>query len=382
MADHVFISYAREDQDYARKLENDLRKRGFKVWIDDRLGSGDRWWQEIDRAIRACAAFVVVMTPNAGASNWVRKEIMWAIKQRKPILPLLLRGAEFSELIDIHHIDVTDGRMPPQRFYDRLPRHAPRKRETPQSKPKVAKPKVSQKPSSPSVMPALRYDGFYRRKLTLTVPKALKEMMTVPITNEFFHFLAFHEDRTVRLDSALRDDPSIITTADPPDLDLALEALLENMPQTELIEYMPKTRFIENMSQTQHTVFPQDDLKSFYPKIGLLSLSTYTVQGKDIEFSFVYYEEEPLGKPLAEYEFFLELEKTVRECREHYKGKVEKDSLEFDITYDSRGRDVNLPTFGQSVKFEFVEWPDVKDWWIRWRTYHEQVLKNSWGLHR
>ena len=193
MADHVFISYAREDQDYAHKLENDLRKHGFQVWIDDRLGSGDRWWQEIDRAIRACAAFVVVMTPNAEASTFVRKEIMWAIKQRKPILPLLLRGEEFSELIDIHHIDVTDGRMPPQRFYDRLPRHAPRKRETPQSGPKVAKPKVSQKPSSPDVIPALRYDGFYRRKVILTIPEFLKETMTRRIPNEIFHFLAFQQ---------------------------------------------------------------------------------------------------------------------------------------------------------------------------------------------
>jgi hypothetical protein len=64
MAD-VFISYAREDQTYARKLAEGLRQRGFEVWMDDRIDFGDRWWQTIVQAIRASAAFVIVMTPVA-----------------------------------------------------------------------------------------------------------------------------------------------------------------------------------------------------------------------------------------------------------------------------------------------------------------------------
>ena len=71
MGNHVFVSYSRDDQPYVRELESALRERGFEVWIDDRLGSGDRWWREIDLAIRGCAAFIVVMTPEAGKSEWV-----------------------------------------------------------------------------------------------------------------------------------------------------------------------------------------------------------------------------------------------------------------------------------------------------------------------
>jgi hypothetical protein len=120
---HIFISYSRQDQGYARKLEDDLRERGFEVWIDDRIETGERWWQTIDQAVRACAVFVVVMTPDSHESEWVEKEIMLAQRQEKPILPLLLRGEEFSLLIDTQYVDVLDGRMPPQDFYDRLSRH-------------------------------------------------------------------------------------------------------------------------------------------------------------------------------------------------------------------------------------------------------------------
>ena len=62
---HVFISYDREDQPYTRKLADSLHKRGLDVWMDDRIDFGDRWWREIVKAVRASAAFVIVMTPVA-----------------------------------------------------------------------------------------------------------------------------------------------------------------------------------------------------------------------------------------------------------------------------------------------------------------------------
>jgi len=122
MSDHVFISYSREDRAYVRRLADDLRGNGFEVWMDKRIECGDRWWQEVVKAVHACAALVVVMTPDAERSEWVEKEIMLAQREGKPILPLLLRGKEFSLLIDRQRVDVTGDRLPPQAFYQRLRR--------------------------------------------------------------------------------------------------------------------------------------------------------------------------------------------------------------------------------------------------------------------
>jgi hypothetical protein len=122
---HVFISYGREDRAYARHLAADLRSRGFGAWMDDRIDTGDRWWQTIVQAVRASAAVIVVMTPEAEQSEWVEKEILLAQREKKPIFPLLLRGQAFSLLITVQYARVTQGQMPSAAFYERLAQVAP-----------------------------------------------------------------------------------------------------------------------------------------------------------------------------------------------------------------------------------------------------------------
>jgi tetratricopeptide (TPR) repeat protein/cellulose biosynthesis protein BcsQ len=121
-AKHVYISYSRKEQSYARSLAEVLRGRGFNVWIDDSINLGDRWWQMITQAIRDCAAFIVIMTPDSMESEWVEREVLMAQRESKPIFPLLLRGQGFPLLITMQYVDVTGGHMPPQSFFDRLSR--------------------------------------------------------------------------------------------------------------------------------------------------------------------------------------------------------------------------------------------------------------------
>jgi formylglycine-generating enzyme required for sulfatase activity len=119
---HIFISYERNDQAYTRKLRDSLRQRGFDVWVDERIDSGDRWLRTIERAVRDSAAVVVVMTPEARDSEWVEAEILLAQDEGKPIFPLLLRGKVFFSLVTKQYTNVTDGQMPPDDFYERLER--------------------------------------------------------------------------------------------------------------------------------------------------------------------------------------------------------------------------------------------------------------------
>jgi formylglycine-generating enzyme required for sulfatase activity len=122
MGGHVFISYSHKDQAYARQLADDLRVRGFEVWMDDRIGFGSRWWQTIVEAIHGCAAMIVIMSPDAEESESVEREIQLALLEHKPVLPLLLRGTGFTYLVTRQYVQVTDGHMPPQTYYDRLRR--------------------------------------------------------------------------------------------------------------------------------------------------------------------------------------------------------------------------------------------------------------------
>ena len=53
MAD-VFISYKREDRPLVRPLVRALQERGFTVWWDSRIETGENWMTCIKRALDCC----------------------------------------------------------------------------------------------------------------------------------------------------------------------------------------------------------------------------------------------------------------------------------------------------------------------------------------
>src|SRR6266571_5778541 len=61
----VFLSYARADHEFVRRLRMDLEAQGINVWIDkEALQPGTTEWDEATRmAIRACQAVVLIVSP-------------------------------------------------------------------------------------------------------------------------------------------------------------------------------------------------------------------------------------------------------------------------------------------------------------------------------
>jgi hypothetical protein len=54
----IFISYAREDLETAKKLRDDLEKAGIKTWLDkEDLLPGQKWRTIISKEIRECSSF-------------------------------------------------------------------------------------------------------------------------------------------------------------------------------------------------------------------------------------------------------------------------------------------------------------------------------------
>ena len=87
----IFISYSRKDIDFARKLAGDLEKAGYDVWWDlTDLRGGDDWVRVIPAAIESSLYFIVVLSPNSAASDWVAKEYTQALNLRKKIIPIQL----------------------------------------------------------------------------------------------------------------------------------------------------------------------------------------------------------------------------------------------------------------------------------------------------
>jgi hypothetical protein len=61
----VFLSYASQDADAARKICDALRAAGIEVWFDQsELRGGDAWDHSIRKQIKTCALFIPVISRN------------------------------------------------------------------------------------------------------------------------------------------------------------------------------------------------------------------------------------------------------------------------------------------------------------------------------
>ena len=78
----VFLSYAREDTEAAKRIADALRGFGVEVWFDQsELRGGDAWDANIKRQIRECSLFVAIIsaTTQARGEGYFRREWRLAI---------------------------------------------------------------------------------------------------------------------------------------------------------------------------------------------------------------------------------------------------------------------------------------------------------------
>jgi len=98
----VFLSYASQDAEAARRICDALRAAGIEVWFDQReLRGGDAWDQQIRRQIRDCALFIPIISRNTQArlEGYFRREWKLAVGRthdmadEKPFLvPVVIDG--------------------------------------------------------------------------------------------------------------------------------------------------------------------------------------------------------------------------------------------------------------------------------------------------
>jgi hypothetical protein len=85
--DLIFISYAREDFDYAIRLYNDLKNAGLKPWFDkEELLPGQNWDREIKRAVRNCRFFLPMFSSRSVEKRgYIQREFRLGIETLEEI---------------------------------------------------------------------------------------------------------------------------------------------------------------------------------------------------------------------------------------------------------------------------------------------------------
>ncbi|HVN00600.1 MAG TPA: SUMF1/EgtB/PvdO family nonheme iron enzyme [Caulobacteraceae bacterium] len=92
MAD-VFISYKKEDRAFAERVAAAFAADDVSVWWDDEIKPREAWDKTIEREIADCAAVVVLWSPRAVASDWVRTEAHFG-HDRGKLAPAMIEACE------------------------------------------------------------------------------------------------------------------------------------------------------------------------------------------------------------------------------------------------------------------------------------------------
>lgn len=97
---YIFVSYSRKDINFAQKIVNILADNKLDTWIDWKsIPKGEDWEQEIYHGIEGADVFLFLISPDSVTSQMCKKEIAYAVKNGKRILPIVIRD---TELKDIH----------------------------------------------------------------------------------------------------------------------------------------------------------------------------------------------------------------------------------------------------------------------------------------
>lgn len=80
----AFLSHASADRQFASELAEVLRRHGLPVWYSETdIRGAQQWHDEIGTALGRCDWFLIVLTPAAVESMWVKRELLFALEERR-----------------------------------------------------------------------------------------------------------------------------------------------------------------------------------------------------------------------------------------------------------------------------------------------------------
>jgi len=86
----VFLSYSSASQPWVRKFTDALTASGITAWFDaHEILPGERWRDQIERALRQSRVLIMVLTPESIQRPWTFFELGAALADGKRIVPVL-----------------------------------------------------------------------------------------------------------------------------------------------------------------------------------------------------------------------------------------------------------------------------------------------------
>ena len=85
----IYISYVQDDRKFVDSLAKRLEARGYRIQSQQDATPGMPVSEEIANLIFRCNAFIIVLSRRAVTSSFIAKELEYAVRHGKKILPIL-----------------------------------------------------------------------------------------------------------------------------------------------------------------------------------------------------------------------------------------------------------------------------------------------------
>ena len=98
----VFLSHSSKDRKVAQRIAKMLRAHGVPVWYSEsNLLAAQQWHDEIGQALKRCDWFLLLLSPQAVRSIWVKRELLYVLRTpryKDRIVPAYHRLCDPGEL--------------------------------------------------------------------------------------------------------------------------------------------------------------------------------------------------------------------------------------------------------------------------------------------
>ena len=98
----IFLSHSDHDRQFVQELVAVLRRHGLPVWNSrTNIRGAQQWHDEIGAALRRCDWFVLVLSPSAVESIWVKRELLFSLQENRfdnKIVPLVYQDCDYERL--------------------------------------------------------------------------------------------------------------------------------------------------------------------------------------------------------------------------------------------------------------------------------------------
>lgn len=98
----IFLSHSDRDRQFVTDLVDMMRRHGLPVWYSrTNILGAQQWHDEIGAALNRCDWFVLILSPGAVESIWVKRELLFSLQQNRfegKIVPVVFQPCAYDQL--------------------------------------------------------------------------------------------------------------------------------------------------------------------------------------------------------------------------------------------------------------------------------------------